>query len=52
MLSWNSANVYADWTSTSTVTGYSAKEGPEGKEVVVYIHGAKTFSVTYRVSCY
>jgi hypothetical protein len=44
--------LYADWTSTSTVTGCSAKEGPEGKEVDVYIHGAKTFSVTYRVSCY
>ena len=43
--------LYADWTSTSIVTGCSAKEGPEGKEVVVYIHGAKTFSVTYRVSC-
>jgi outer membrane cobalamin receptor len=42
--------VYADWTSTSTVTGCSVKEGPEGKEVAVYIRGAKTFSVTVRVS--
>ena len=35
----------------STVTGCSAKAGPEGKEVVVYIRGAKTFSVTFGVSC-
>ena len=42
--------LHADWTPTSTVTGYSAKEGPEGKEVVVYIRGAKTFSVTVKVS--
>jgi hypothetical protein len=29
-------------TSTATATGYSAKEGPEGQEVVVYMIGAKT----------
>ena len=35
--------LHANWTSTATATGYSAKEGPEGLEVVVvYIFGAKT----------
>ena len=43
--------LHADLTSTATATGYSAKEGPKGQDVVVYIRGAKTFSVTFRVSC-
>ena len=34
--------LHADLTSTATATGYSAKEGPEGQEVVVYMVGAKT----------
>ncbi len=34
-------------TSTATATGYSAKEGTEGQEVVVYMVGAKTFLVTF-----
>ena len=32
---------------TSTATDYSAKEGPEGRDVVVYMIGAKIFSVTF-----
>jgi hypothetical protein len=35
--------LHADLTSAATATGYSAKEGPEGLEVVVvYMGGAKT----------
>ena len=34
--------LHADLTSTATATGYSAKEGPEGQEVVVYMVSAKT----------
>ena len=33
--------LHADWTSTSTVTGCSAKEGPEGQGVFVYMVSAQ-----------
>jgi len=42
--------VLVDLTSTATATGCSAKEGPMGRDVVVSIIGAKTFSVMVRVS--
>ena len=33
--------VHADLTLTATATDYSAKEGPEGQEGVVYMIGVK-----------
>ena len=40
----------ADLTSTATATGFCAKEGPKGQDVVVCMGGAKTFLVPIRVS--